>query len=66
MSSQSNKNLTMKASVEVPAPFDPADLRAFLSTVPNGARATVIVFEGGNQRDPYPVSYKFTAEWEQA
>lgn len=56
--------LSMRANVELPAPFKPGDLKEFFENVPDDARATVSVREGGTQRDPYPVAYLFSAAWE--
>jgi len=50
-------------NVKLQAPFKPEDLREFLASIPEESNIAVIVFEGGSQRDPYPVAYGFTAQW---
>ncbi|WDH77880.1 hypothetical protein PTQ19_10140 [Microbacterium esteraromaticum] len=57
-------DLIMSADVELSVPFTPADLKGFLSTVPDDARVTVSTFMGGSQRDPYPTGYRLMAKWE--
>ena len=55
--------LKMSAGQTVLAPFKPADLTAFIASVPAHADIMVNVIEGGDQRDPYPVKFTFTASW---
>lgn len=56
--------LTMKASVELSAPFRASDLREFFATVPDNARVSLTTRTGGSQRDPYPTGYFAQATWE--
>lgn len=55
--------IEQKATVQVDAPFKPEDLRKFLEVVPAEAEVSVLVHNGGDQRDPYPVHYVFSAKW---
>lgn len=56
--------LETRTSTKLDMPVTVADLAAFLGAVPEEAELLVTVWEGGSQRDPYPIAYTFTARWE--
>lgn len=51
------------SSDRLPLPLSVEQVSAFLVGIPTNAEFTVTVFEGGNQRDPYPVAYILQAKW---
>jgi hypothetical protein len=55
--------VAQSATAKVGAPFKPAELAEFLAIVPDNADVMVSVHMEG-QRDPYPRSFTFHAQWE--
>lgn len=51
------------ATLRVDEPFTREDLEMFLGVLPDSARISVTIHEGGSQRDPVPVAYTFVGRW---
>lgn len=63
MSESTAPKVETSATMRVPSPFSPGDLRRFLEVVPPGAEVRITTQMGGTQRDPEATGYILWAKW---